>query len=74
MKVLAKKLDRESPEYKLAEAIDSLRSAVEDHADDLRQAWASSEEDVDITPVLNAEDAAALLEQAVELLHPNLYE
>jgi len=72
MEVLAKTLDRESPEYKLAESIDSLRSAVEDHADDLRAAWESSLEDVSEEPIWKAQDAASLLEQAVELLCPNL--
>ena len=71
MEVLAKTIDRESPEFKIAQAIDNLRSALEDHADELREAWARSEEDVDESPIWNAQDAAALLEQAVTLLDPN---
>lgn len=65
--------DQNSTGYQLALAIDALRSRVEDYADDLR---IEQENDSGIDQSLsehyqwNAEDAARLLEQAVELIDP----
>ena len=68
--------DQQNPAYHLALAIDALRSRIEDHQDDLRMQWEADCGDMTEQPQWNAQDAAALLEQAVELIDPlfHLYE
>ena len=68
--------DQTDPAYQLALAIDALRSRIEDYQDDLRLEWEKDLGDLDEQNQWNAEDAAALLEQAVELIDPlfNSYE
>ena len=69
--------DQNSPAYQLAQAIDALRSRIEDYQDDLRIEWESDLGDIERRwHQWNAEDAAGLLEQAVELIDPffNAYE
>ena len=70
--------DPTSPAYQLALAIDALRSRIEDYHDDLRMQWEDATHALVIPeqPQWDAEDAAALLEQAVELIDPlfNEYE
>ena len=68
--------DQNSPAYQLALAIDALRSRIEDYQDDLRLEWENDLGDLSEHYQWNAEDAAGLLEQAVELIDPlfNAYE
>ena len=62
--------DQSNPAYHLALAIDALRSHIEDHQDYLRALWEADRGDMTEQPQWNAEDAAALLEQAVVLIDP----
>jgi len=68
--------DQNSPAYQLAQAIDALRSKIEDYEEDLRLEWEKDLGDMSEQPQWDAEDAAGLLEQAVELIDPmfNAYE